>query len=78
MCLSNKDLNRIKAIHNCYLTHPNRTDDTDDVLLDSVNQLELSRKDLIEWVTSKRSWFLLENEPDPEVSNFMDEFEQCA
>jgi hypothetical protein len=78
MCLSNEDLERVQAIHDCYLTHPNRTEDTDDVLLDSANQRELSRTDLIEWVTSKRSWFLLEHEPDPEVSDFIDWFELCA
>jgi hypothetical protein len=78
VCLRNADL-KIKTTHNCYLTHPYRNEDTDDVLLDSANQLELSRKDLVGWVISERSWTFIDTEPEPEISDFFDEFSKlCA
>lgn len=76
MCLRNSDLN-IKTKNKCYLTHPNRNEDIDDVLLDSANQIELTKKDLIAWTTSPRSWLFFEQEPEPEVSDFLKEFERC-
>jgi hypothetical protein len=78
MCLRNEDIDSIKEItQNCYITHPLRNDDTDDVLLDTANQLDLTRKDLIEWITSDRSWqFMCEaNSSDLDVSDFLKEFE---
>jgi len=78
MCLRTTDLKVKNVKHNCYLTHPKRDEDLDDVLLDCANQLELSKTDLVQWVTSPRSWFFIETEPEPEVSDFVQEFDACA
>lgn len=81
MCLKNSDLN-IKALHSCYLTHPARNEDTDDVLLDTANQMELSKGDLIKWVTSKKSYKFMDEfeDEDLEVTDFSREFDPllCA
>lgn len=74
MCLTYKDLN-VQSAHNCYLTHPSRNDDTDDVILDAANQLFLSKKDLMAWVTSEQSWvFMNMKDTDLDVCDFSDEF----
>lgn len=79
MCLRNADLEIKKIPGKCYLSHPNRNEDIDDVLLDSANQLEIDRTDLIQWVTSIRSWYFIDLEPEPEVSDFFRELESlCA
>jgi hypothetical protein len=69
------DLN-VKTKHDCYLNHPIRlqNDEIDDVLLDSANQLEISRVDLITWVTSKRSHEFITYNPEPDVHDFLAEF----
>jgi hypothetical protein len=59
MCIRTKDL-KIATNKPCYLTHPKRNDEIDDVLLDTANQLELSKQDLILWATSFRSYDFLE------------------
>ena len=79
MCLKNADLDNIKEIaDNCYLNHPERSDDSDDVLLDAANQCEMMRQDLIKWTTSARSFCFMdeiENIDDIDVSDFMKEFD---
>lgn len=80
MCLRTTDLEVKNITRDCYLTHPSRNEDTDDALLDVANRLEMSRKDLIEWITSPRSWYFIETESDPEEMDFLHEFESllCA
>lgn len=75
MCLRNADL-AVEATSPCYLNHPKRDDDIDDLLLDVANQLELSRKDLIRWVKSPRSWkFMYElSEVEIDMLDFEREF----
>ena len=74
MCLSYNDLN-IKATGNCYLTHPNRNEDLDDVVLDAANQLELGKQDLIAWITSSSSWRFMKKAEQMEldVNDFSEE-----
>ena len=77
MCLRYTDIENIKEVHHdCYLTHPKRNEDTDDMILDAANQIEMRRKDLIAWLTSAKSWNLMEDAEDAEmdVSDFMREF----
>lgn len=38
-----------------YLSHENRTEDTDDALLDAANQLDLSLVELTQWIYSEKS-----------------------
>jgi len=63
----------------CYINHPFRSEDTDDILLDAVNQLEFTHKDLVRWVTSTKSKkFMdhLEGEgADVDITDFYSEFE---
>ena len=76
MCLKNADLENINAIHECYITHPLRSDDSDDVLLDTANQLEMTKRDLIKWATSKKSYEFMnsiENIDEIEVWEFREE-----
>jgi len=71
------DIENIKnADHDCYLTHPNRSEDTDDMVLDAANQLDMRKKDLLAWLKSDRSWTLLDEAEgaDLEVSDFIKEF----
>ena len=44
----------------CYLNHPSRCEDSDDMLIDVANQLDFTRKDLHRWVKSKRSHLFME------------------
>ncbi len=71
--LTYKDL--IKSKEQCYLTHPKRDDDTDDMLLDVANQFRLSKQEFNSWVADKRSWAFMEEflDIDLEVSDFLDE-----
>lgn len=76
MCLRYADIENIKNIdHDCYLTHPKRNEDTDDMILDAANQIEMRRKDLIAWLKSTRSWNTMEEYEDSEmdVSDFIRE-----
>jgi len=80
MCLRNSDLN-ITTIRPCYLTHPARNEDTDDVLLDTANQLDLTRRDLVQWVVSKSSWHFMSEfaQQEIDVNDFSKELERlCA
>ena len=81
MCLKNSDLN-ITALHNCYLTHPARSEETDDVLLDTANQMELTKRELLKWTLSKKSWKFMDELEDQEVdvTDFSREFDPllCA
>ena len=80
MCLNYKDLDiatsKIPNTKHCYLTHPKRDGDTDDVILDAANQLDLSRKDLVTWITSYTSWEFMRrvNNMELEVEDFSYEF----
>jgi hypothetical protein len=40
---------------NCYLNHRMRSEELDDILLDTANQIYLDKKDLKRWVTSSKS-----------------------
>lgn len=79
MCLKNADLDHVKDLPDkCYLNHPNRSDDSDDVLLDAANQSEISRKDLLFWTTSLESSLFMdeiEDISDIDVSDFRKEFD---
>lgn len=81
MCLKNSDL-IITALHSCYLTHPARNEETDDVLLDTANQMDLTKRELLRWVLSKKSWQFMDEFKDEEVdvTDFSKEFEplMCA
>ena len=61
----------------CYLNHSSRTEDSDDALIDVLNQLELIKSDLMEWVSSRRSWIFMEIRKgcDLDISDFLAEFE---
>jgi len=77
VCLRYADINNIKDVHHdCYLTHPDRSDDIDDTVLDAANQLDMRRKDLVSWLKSDRSWKILEEAEGDEldVSDFIKEF----
>jgi len=81
MCLENMDIDSIEVSHDCYLTHPDRSDDSDDVLLDAANQCDLTKKDLVRWATSARSFCFMDeidNISDIDVSDFRMEFEPLS
>ena len=61
----------------CYLTHSCRSEDTDDVLIDVANQYEFTKKDLLAWVKTTRSWKFMENLDGCEVdiTDFIMEFD---
>jgi hypothetical protein len=61
MHLRLSDLDDNKPKSECYLTHPFRSEDTDDVLIDVANQFELSKRDLSVWSTATSSWKFMEN-----------------
>lgn len=76
MCLRYADIERLRDIeHDCYLTHPNRNEDTDDMALDAANQLDMGRKDFVAWLTSSKSWAVLDeaNDIELDVSDFLKE-----
>ncbi len=66
------ELAEVKYTHDCYLTHPNRSEDTDDTLLDAINLLNLTKFEFKLWVLSKQSWLFLEK-GYLELSDFMEE-----
>lgn len=61
----------------CYLSHPYRSEDSDDLLIDVANQLEIYKQDLIQWLKSKRSWIFMSNTEnyDIDTTDFLDEFD---
>jgi len=73
--LSDLDYQESKA--DCYLTHPARSEDTDDVLIDVANQFEFTKKDLMVWVKATRSWNFMKSLENYEVdiSDFVTEFD---
>lgn len=75
MCLNYKDLD-ITPNKNCYLTHPQRNEDLDDIVLDAANQLDLSKQDLTSWLTSSSSWDFMMNaeQIELETEDFSNEF----
>jgi hypothetical protein len=77
VCLRYSDIDNIKDVHHdCYLTHPDRSDDTDDMVLDAANQIDMRKKELVSWLKSDRSWNILEEAEGEEldVSDFIKEF----
>lgn len=78
MCLRYSDIENIKNVeHDCYLTHPKRNEDTDDMVLDAANRSDMKRKDLLAWLKSKRSWRMMEehdDESEMDESDFIREF----
>lgn len=63
-----EDFVRLASKDQGYFAHPKRTDDTDDSLLDAVNQLELSLVDLATWAYSSRAIEFMDTWADYEVS----------
>jgi hypothetical protein len=60
-CLDHKSLSLVEVSgKNCYLLHEERTDDTDDFLLDAANQLALTEQDLHRWITGKAGFSFME------------------
>ena len=75
--LSDLDTIRVSDDQPCYLTHPSRSEESDDALLDAANQLELSKGYVKKWVLSFQSYEFLEqidDIDDIEMSDFYTEF----
>jgi hypothetical protein len=66
MYLRLSDLDSLCVDACCYLTHPQRTDDSDDILIDVANQFDFTKQDLMRWVTSTKSGL------------FMDQLDGCV
>lgn len=66
--MSFKDFELIAGKLRGYLAHPKRTDETDDALLDAVNQLELSVVDLRDWAYSFRALEFMDTCAECEVT----------
>jgi hypothetical protein len=63
-----KDLDLLAGKPRGYFGHPKRTDETDDALLDAVNQLELSVVDLSDWAYSFKAIEFMDTWADYEVT----------
>jgi len=71
MYLKYADIDYLNGVeYDCYITHPKRCDDTDDMVLDAANQLQLSKKYFITWLTSEASWECMEDEDDCDNIDF--------
>jgi hypothetical protein len=76
LCYSDIEKTRDRG-SDCYLTHPNRCDDTDDLVLDAANRLDMDRKDFKAWLVSDKAWDFMDSFDgiDMEVSDFTAELE---
>jgi hypothetical protein len=61
----------------CYLSHPARSEDSDDLLIDVANQLGVYKQDLLAWLKSKKSWLFMHSmgKCDIDTTDFLNEFD---